>query len=130
VDDNYQDLIISDFNNYAKEQHLDITIHRTTLSSQNSSIHVDDYATFIESKLNKKNPDYDIIFIDIIYAYKYVNHVADLNKYLSKETLDNYKSGIASKIGYIGNKWVTMVNFYIYYIYITFCKRILYKYNS
>jgi len=108
VGDDFQEVIVSGFNRYSKEHNLDIEIHRTSLSSLNSTKHVNDYAAFIEAKLKKKNKDIDIIFIDNIYANRFVDHVADLSKYLSKDIIDSYSTGIAPKIGYVGEKLVTM----------------------
>jgi len=111
VADDYQESLISDFNKYAKEHHLDIDIHRTTLSSLNSSIYVENYAAYIESMLHKGSTDYDIILIDHIYVDRFVDYVADLSQYMSNEVLNQYVSGIAPKIGYVGEKLVTMVSY-------------------
>jgi len=113
----FQEVIVSDFNKYVKKQNLDINIHRTSLTTLNSSIHVDEYAAFIEAKLKKKSKDYDIILVDNIYANRFVDHVTDLSKYLSKDTINKYSSGIAPKIGYVGEKLVIMVSYNYIIIY-------------
>jgi len=118
VGDDYQELIISDFNRYAKEHHLDINIHRTVLSYVNSSVYMEDFANYIESILHKNSIDYDIILIDHIYVNRFANYAADLSQYMSKEVLDQYASGIAPKIGYVGDKLVTMVSFKFIYLFI------------
>ena len=62
----FQEVIVSDFNKYVKKQNLDINIHRTSLTTLNSSIHVDEYAAFIEAKL-KKNLKIMTLFLSIIF---------------------------------------------------------------
>jgi len=111
--DTYQEDIINDFNNYAKENNLDIYIDRTSLTKLNSSIHVDDFAAFIEAGLQKKATTYDIILIDNIYANRFADYASDLNKYLSKDIIDKYSTGVAPKIGLVGDKLVTMVSIFI-----------------
>ena len=108
--DEYQEQIVNDFNNYAKEQNLDITIHKTTLTTLNSSDHVDNYEAFVEAKLKKKSQDYDIFLIDNIYSNRFAEDVNDLSKYLSNEIIDKY-TNINLKTGYVGEKLITLVSF-------------------
>jgi len=63
--------------------------------------------------LRKKSINYDIIFIDNIYANLFADYAADLNIYLSKDIIDKYSTGITPKIGFVGDKLVAMVSFYI-----------------
>ncbi|OUM63184.1 hypothetical protein PIROE2DRAFT_10344, partial [Piromyces sp. E2] len=60
VENHYQEDIVNDFNKYAIEQDLDIEIHRTALSILNTTVFVDDYASFVETVLNKNSNDYDL----------------------------------------------------------------------
>ncbi|OUM63183.1 hypothetical protein PIROE2DRAFT_10343, partial [Piromyces sp. E2] len=107
----YQEDIVNDFNKYAIEQDLDIEIHRTALSILNTTVFVDDYASFVETVLNKNSNDYDLFLVDIIYTNRFSNYVSDLNEYVSKEIIDKYSSGITSKIGYVGEKLVGLPMF-------------------
>ena len=111
--DEYQEDLVNDFNIYSKENHLNITLDRMCLSPQNVSIDVNNFASFLELKLKKKNSNYDLILIDNIYSNLYFNYVVDISKYISNDTLEHYSSGIAKQIGYIDGKLVSMVSYYL-----------------
>jgi len=111
--DYYQEEMVDDFNEYAKEQNLDIQIHRTSLSMLNITNIANDYLSFIEKEFKKESTNYDLFVVDDIYTNQLNEYTSDLRKYVSKEIIDKYSSGITSKIGYIGEKLVALVSIYI-----------------
>ena len=118
--DKHQEGLVNDFNIYSKENHLNITLERTCLSPQNVSVKVSNYASFIELKLKKKNTNYDLILIDNIYTNLYSNYVVDISKYISKDTLEHYSSGISKQIGYIEDKLVSVVSYHLIFYHLNF----------
>ncbi|ORX78587.1 periplasmic binding protein-like II [Anaeromyces robustus] len=128
-EDPYYEAITNDFNEYAKEKNLNITLTRMVLSSQNTSVVTNNYASTVESWLKKRNTEYDIFTMNTIYTSRFAKHSADLKKYISKNVIDSYSKGVASKIGYYNDKLVGLP-LYIDIGMLYSNKRLLNKYNQ
>ncbi|ORX65346.1 periplasmic binding protein-like II, partial [Anaeromyces robustus] len=105
-EDPYIIKIVKDFNEYAKENNLDIQLNNILLSSHNTTVLNVGYASTVETWLRKKQTDYDIFTMNTIYTSRFAKYSADLKKYVSKDLIDSYSKGIASKIGYYKDKLV------------------------
>jgi len=82
----YQQFLENEFNSYAQEKGLDITLKMEILKHEQAT---DSYAFFkslIESSLRKSK--LDIYFYDNKYTSIYGPYLMDLNKVLSKETIE------------------------------------------
>ena len=104
----YHDLIVS-FNNYSKENHLDIIAEMHLFSEKNMTLGQDDFASSIDLLLNRKSIKYDMYTYDICHTKRYSYHFIDLKKWMPEEHLNLYLSGEGSKICTYNNKWVGMV---------------------
>jgi len=110
--------LINQFNEYSKENYLDINIHLNLFSELNATTEVTDYEEMLDALFLKKNTKYDIIFFDNIYTTRFGPHLLNLNGSISDEILNLYKPGIASQSCIYGeDKWVGLVNISIYPIY-------------
>lgn len=79
------------------------------MTNSNFTIEVKDYEGLLDSLLNKKSIKYDIYFFDNIFTFKYGPHLMDLDEFLSKNQIDLYKDGVASKTCIYDGKWVALV---------------------
>ncbi|ORX60797.1 periplasmic binding protein-like II [Piromyces finnis] len=98
--------ITNQFNEYAKENNIDIRIDVQLYSPTNSSLNVNDYGTEIEVLMKKKSEKYDLIFYDTMYSPRYAPYFLDLSKHMPKEHIDMYKNTIANKTCTYQGKWV------------------------
>jgi len=64
----------------------------------------------IESLINKKDSKYHIYFYDSSYIIKYGPHLLNLNKYLDKDHINMYDSGILDSTCVYGNNLVGLVS--------------------
>jgi len=113
----YTDLI-NNFNNYAKDENKDIKLELNLLTPANSSNNINDYGLFLESVLQKetvknenaKNFNYDIIFYDPIYSYRFGPYLLDLKKILPKSHIDMYNQKILNETSFYEDKLVGIVS--------------------
>lgn len=103
--------MIEKFNQYAKENSLDIEVSVVLNSNNNSSMNVDDYGSSIEHLLKKHSKKYDIYFYDNMYSPRYSPYFINLKDYLSRDHLSMYSSGIASQSCVFNGKWVGLVSY-------------------
>lgn len=97
------------WNDYAKENGIDIELLVNSYSSLNSTTSFDDFGNSMEYLLNKGNKKYDIFFFDPMFTKKYSPYFVNLEEYLPKEHMDLYSKGIAPKICTYDGKWVGLV---------------------
>lgn len=109
---------VNDFNEYAKENNLNITLQLNLFSELNSTATVRDYETSIDSLFQRKSSKYDLIFYDNIYSKRFGSHLINLNDILSKDHIDMYMEGVASQTCFYENKLVGLV-ITLYIIYST-----------
>ncbi|KAG4087594.1 periplasmic binding protein-like II [Neocallimastix lanati (nom. inval.)] len=98
--------MVSDFNQYSKNNGYNITIDLTYLSRLNSTATVKSYEETLESLFNRKSDKYDIIFYDNIYTSHFEPYLLDLQDVLSKEHIDLYIPGITTQTGFHNDKLV------------------------
>ena len=109
------------FNEYSKKNNLNIKLNLNLITAANSTVLINDYGSTIESILSRKLDKYDVYFYDNIYTKRFGKHFIDLKKKLPKEHMDEYASGIGSKICISDGKWVSLVCImYTLYTYIIF----------
>jgi ABC-type glycerol-3-phosphate transport system substrate-binding protein len=96
--------IINEFNDYAKENNIDIYLNEIYLSKKNTTINMLNLSSSLESLLLKGSTKYDLIMISPIYLYRFENSVEDLKKYISKDILDLYSNKNVKSIGTKNNK--------------------------
>ena len=113
----FEKALADDFNNYAKNNNLDIQINHVGLSVMNVSILANGYGPFVKSMLKRKSKNYDLIFMDNTYTTQFVNYVTDLKNYVSKETIDKYTSKIALAVEYVGDKLMALVLSFFFFKY-------------
>jgi len=94
------------WNDYAKENGIDIELLVTTYSVANSSLNVDNFGMSMEYLLKKETKKYDIFFYDTMYSRRYSPYFLDLKEYLPKEHMKLYSNGIAPQICTYDGKWV------------------------
>jgi len=106
--------IINEFNDYAKENNIDIYLNEIYLSKKNTTINMLNLSSSLESLLLKGSTKYDLIMISPIYLYRFENSVEDLKKYISKDILDLYSNKNVKSIGTKNNKIMGLVSYYYY----------------
>jgi len=111
-------LLIEDFNRYSKVNDLDINIDFNLLTSNNISFSMINYELMVEKILINNSRRYDIIFFDNIYTKKYEPYLSNLNEFLSKDIMDLYLTGIASKTCIYNDRWIAIVKLFYYFIFI------------
>ena len=120
-------LLIDQFNQYSKENNLDIELDMMLFSGANTTItSTSEYGSTVDTLLLKKSTKYDVYCYDPVYIKKYAPHLEDLKPRLSKENLELYNIGDALKVSIHDNNWVGLV---IIKFFITFKKKIIYLYN-
>ncbi|ORY37851.1 periplasmic binding protein-like II [Neocallimastix californiae] len=82
--------LVNEFNQYSKENNLNITLKLNLLNSSNSTNHINDYGSLIGSLLKKETKRYDIYFYDIVYSQLFGPFFMDLKKWLPKELINEY----------------------------------------
>jgi len=98
--------IVNDFNKFAKENNLNITIKLNLFSLDNATTSVRDYETMLDSLFNKKSDKYDLIYFDNIYTSRFGPDLLDLRDLLPKEHIDMYIEGIANQTCFYEDKLV------------------------
>jgi len=102
--------MIKNFNDYAKNNNIDITINIEIYSPSNSTVNADSFGSEIEYILKKKKNKYDIILYDIMYSPRYAPYFVDLSDYIPKEHIDLYSSTVANQTCTYKGKWVGLVS--------------------
>jgi len=110
--------LIKEFNDYAIEKGIDIRINMELLTSNNSTIQPDAYASAIDLLLKRKSDKYDIFFFDNVDTVRYSPYFIDLKDYLKEEHIAMYPEALKSEAFSYNNKLVGLVIYIkIYFIY-------------
>jgi len=105
------------FNNYAKENGLNIKFEITSITpSMSMTDGKKELNTIIKSLLKKKSSKYDIYFYDNVYSSNYSNYFLDLYEYLPKSHLDMYNDDIITNLCVYNNHLIGLVT--IIYLFI------------
>ncbi|ORX87934.1 periplasmic binding protein-like II [Anaeromyces robustus] len=97
-----------EFNEYAKQNNLDIEFEINVFTKDNSTVVVTEYETVIESLLEKKSNRYDLFFYDNIFTFKYGSHYLNLENYLPPEHFKIYEEAQIARTCYYNKKWVAL----------------------
>eukprot|EP00833_Pecoramyces_ruminatium_P007979 jgi/Orpsp1_1/1182011/evm.model.c7180000079518.2 len=119
--------LIEQFNDYSKENYLDIFVDLTLFTATNITSN-NDYVSMIESFLKKKSNKYDLFFYDNIFSEKVSHYFLDLNKYIPKEHIDMYDPRVISQSCQYGDK-LTGLPVYLFNSNLCSNKYYLNKYN-
>ncbi|ORX83229.1 periplasmic binding protein-like II [Anaeromyces robustus] len=99
ADTEYNDIyssMIEDFNDYAKENHLNITA-KINIHTNADNKDFESFANTVESLLKKKANKYDIYFYDNAYTVKYGPYLLNLKDHLSEELIKIYNKDLIEK---------------------------------
>ncbi|ORY27406.1 hypothetical protein LY90DRAFT_513452 [Neocallimastix californiae] len=96
----------NEFNNYSKENNLNITLSLNTFTPENSTQEIRDYESTLEILFKKGSNKYDFIIYDNVYTPKFCPYLLNLNKYIPKNHIDTYNSQILSNVGSCKNEIV------------------------
>lgn len=102
--------MMNDFNEYAKKEGLNTSIHLVLFSLENSTAVITDYEAMIDSIFSRRSEKYDFIIYDNIFAPKYAKHLLDLKDIVPKETIDEYMEGVASQTCIIKDRLIGLVS--------------------
>jgi len=75
------------------------------------------YRSLLDTYFENKSKEYDLIFFNNIYSYRYESYLEDLKKWLPIEHLELYNESFPFKTCRHNNKWIALVSFYYYYYY-------------
>ncbi|ORX80889.1 hypothetical protein BCR32DRAFT_280131 [Anaeromyces robustus] len=117
------------FNDYAKENNLDIDLKMVLFTDQNTTAQKDNFFSSMDTLLNKKSQKYDLVVYDPLYIVEYEKHLLDLKEWLPQEHIQLYNSGNAPKISIHNNKWIGIPVFIKYKILLS-NTILLNKYNK
>eukprot|EP00833_Pecoramyces_ruminatium_P001843 jgi/Orpsp1_1/1175875/evm.model.c7180000055549.1 len=90
--------IEEEFNNYSKENELDIELSISLMTKLNSTISYENFDSSIELLLKKGSKKYDLLFYDVVYTKKHSPYFLDLNQNLQKDHLSLYNNKIVDQI--------------------------------
>jgi len=109
----YYTQIVREFNNYTKNNNLDINLKLTILSDSNSTSYVNDYGNLITFLLKKKSTKYDIYFYYDSFIKEYKQHFTNLYKYLDEDFFNKFPPELILKTKRSNND-LTGIVIYIY----------------
>jgi len=121
--------LITEFNKYAKDSKLDITISLDLFKSNNGTKFINNHGSIIESFLQEKDTTYDLIFYDNVYSPKLGPYLLNLKKWINKDLIEIYNSNITSQTCVYEDN---LVGLPIYIDYSVLCSNmdLLYKYSK
>jgi len=105
----YYNSLVSEFNKYSKKNDLNINLILTILTSDNSTLGIDDFGSLMDTLINKKSKKYDLYFYYGIYSKRYGQHFLVLDDYFSKDYLKKYDREIITKACTYKNKIIGLV---------------------
>ncbi|ORX49624.1 periplasmic binding protein-like II [Piromyces finnis] len=98
--------LIKKFNEYSKNNNLNIKVKLNIITPSNSTVYISDYGTTIETLLSKKSDKYDIYFYDNVYTKRYGKYFVNFKKKIPQEHLNMYKSEFSSDLYISNDRWV------------------------
>jgi len=104
------------FNEYSKNNDLDITLKITPFIENNMTLGREGYNSQIDILVQAGSTEFDLYIFDPVHLKQYSTHFADLGLLLSKEHFDMYSSNNINQICKYHDQWVGLVcnNKYIY----------------
>ena len=108
-DSQFYTSLIDKFNQYSKENDLDIEVQFVYLSSVNVTGYYKDYDSFLEALFKKKDDRYDIYFYETTNNFNYDNYMIDLNELISEEKLNMFDPEIIQDLCIENGKLVGLV---------------------
>ncbi|ORX42201.1 periplasmic binding protein-like II [Piromyces finnis] len=117
------------FNNYSKENNLDITIKLHMLSNLNVTNNIEDYVSLLDSLFKKKDEKYDIYFYETTFITDYDLYLLDLKKIIPEEHIKMFNPDFVEQYCTINDKLIGLpvtLSFSVLYSN----RNILNKYNK
>jgi len=102
-------MLVDDFNEYAKNNNIDIEVKLSLSTMENATINIDDYGSVVETLLKKKENKYDIYIYDGLYSRKYGPYLYDLRNIFSEDYLNLYDENIIEDKCKYNDKIVSVV---------------------
>ena len=103
-------ILVDNFNQYSKENNLDIELSMELFSVLNTTYTTtSEYGSTIDSLLLRKSKKYDIYCYDPVYIRKFAPHLENLKPHIQKENIELYITGNAPKVSVVNNEWVGLV---------------------
>ncbi|OUM67968.1 hypothetical protein PIROE2DRAFT_4379, partial [Piromyces sp. E2] len=97
---------VDEFNQYAKQNNLDINLKMNLLTINNFSVSMENTNIMYESIFNKKNSAYDLFFYDASWTHKYCPYFVDLSKYLDEDHIKMYDENVVSQLCRCGDSLI------------------------
>ena len=101
--------MVKTFNTYSEKNNLDINVKFNLLTSNNSTVSIDDFISVLDTMYNKHSTKYDIIFYEFSELKNFDRYFLDLNKWLTEEHKITYYPEILSKKCTLNNKLIGLV---------------------
>ena len=111
--DDLYSIITNDFNQYAKENNIDIKLNLLLFSVQNTTGILNDYDSTVESYLQKRSKKYDLFVFDSVNTARFQNDFEDLSKLYPSEFFKKFNEN-ANKLTLYKNKRVALVSIQIF----------------
>ncbi|ORX83749.1 hypothetical protein BCR32DRAFT_243145 [Anaeromyces robustus] len=96
----------SEFNEFSKNNNLNITLSINLLLNINSTSSLTSYGDTADSLLKKNSNKYDIFFYDSLYTQDYEPYLLDFSKYIPKESIEKYNQDILNQLCKYNNRLV------------------------
>jgi len=128
-DNHFFSSLCQDFNNYAKENNLNINVNLIMLTHDNSTASADDYSLSLNQLYVKKRIKYELIFYFNFNMNGFENYFVDLNKWLNKNTINMYEPQVLLQTCTKKNKLVGFPLSNIFSV-LYYNKNLLKKYNK
>jgi len=100
---------VDSFNEYSKNNNLDINLKLNLLTTNNFSISVENSNMMFESLLNNKRNNYDLYIYDASWTKHYCKYFVDLSEHLGKEHVNAFNKKIISQLSLCEDKLIGMV---------------------
>jgi len=102
------DYYVASFNEYAKQNNLNITINLQQITENDSHYSLYNTGYMIENMLKKKNSKYDIYFFDNSYTKDYGPYLLNLEEYIEEDHINMYNQEILSLVARDGEHLVAL----------------------
>jgi len=95
---------VDDFNEYSKENKLDINLTLKSMTTENFSLSIENSQMMFDNLVRRRKSQYDIYIYDAAWTPKYCSHFIDLSKELGESHIKNFNDSILSELNQCGDK--------------------------
>ncbi|ORX82035.1 periplasmic binding protein-like II [Anaeromyces robustus] len=97
-----------EINEYFKQNGIDVVLKTAFETQDDTSGDPKHIANAIESYLQKKDKGYDLFITDTVYTGRFAKHFEDLEKYVKKDIVADYKEGTATSTCIVDDRLVAL----------------------